>query len=763
MTDERMAELLDRYLIELEANPAAPPPPGLDPQLVETWRKMSRHLADPQALDSASTAEFNAELRARLDRRAAGLARTRTTPTTGARTSPPARRSSFSRWSFAGVAVALVIALVGLAILATRPPGVSAQELLGKARSAASDLASVGVTSFEMTQTSFAMVVDDPNTPPVRTTRGETKTWYAGPSRWRIESHSETTNQPPLETITVSDGEAQWDYDVAENTVNINAADPHSFPSPILSLDLLQQDMSNCYDPRVVGEEPIAGRPAYKVELGPARCRSASAPDLNGPHTLWIDQETFFVLKSEIRAVNGDRVTTSLEVTAVRYNIDLPADRFTFVPPPDARINDARPKPAPGAAEYASQLADLAARAPFPVFAPTSLPDGFVPRAPVYNEIEQQVELAFVPREDVSNNPPAELKGILIVEKLASYELVRNRTGGAEPFDLDGIQAWVRRGNFDQTTGGSNSAVLLVRDGTLVSVSSFTIGAEQLTATARSLRGVPGGHAPLPNPTAPTLAEIRATADYPFSVPTYLPEGLTPAPPTSHQVEYYRADGSLALIVQNSRQGEGGMEQEPRFKGETIKLSNGQEIHELGFDPGIMILWWNRDGGYVALEGHGLPRDEMLKIAASMSSTAELGDTREPPAPPTPTPVPGPSFTILKPSWLPEELTVTETNVPGPQSTTGVEIHFDPRPGTSPHDVLTLIEMPGRGEEIIDPQAVKKEIGGRTVTIVMRGDACISYWWTQGEVSLTLTNAYDPPGQPRYSCDQMDRIVESIR
>lgn len=32
-----------------------------------------------------------------------------------------------------------------------------------------------------------------------------------------------------------------------------------------------------------------------------------------------------------------------------------------------------------------------------------------------------------------------------------------------------------------------------------------------------------------------------------------------------------------------------------------------------------------------------------------------------------------------------------------------------------------------------------------------------------GEVALTLTNVWDPPGSLRYSCEQMRRIVESVR
>src|SRR5581483_6634523 len=508
----------------------------------------------------------------------------------------------------------------------------------------------------------------------------------------------------------------------------------------------------------------------YKVYLGPAKCRSASAPELNGPHTIWLDKETFFVLKSEIRAVNSDQLTSSMEVTHIQYNLDLPNDLFQFAPPANAKVNDLRPKPAPSAQEYQSQLTALAQRAAFPLFVPSALPNNLAPSAPQYNEIDNQVELRYTPPGATTVNTPADTKSISIIEKLADYELMRNWTQGAGPMDLNGVQTWVRRGDFNPNTNlGGNSAVLVLRDGTLISISSFSVTPEQLLDVAKSLQPVLGSHTPLPNPTAPTLAEVRAQADFPFRIPTYVPEGLTPAPPMSHQVEYYRADGSLALIVGNAKSGEGEMEQEEHFKKEIIKLSNSIEAHQLAFDPQIIILWWDQAGGYTALEGHGIARDEMLKIAASISSTAELGKIGTPPAPPTPTVVPAPSFTILRPTFLPENMKTTETNIPTPdRKGAGVQLLFDPHPNDPPHEVMTLTELPKEFAEtdINDPQMIKQNIDGRAVTIIKRGKGCVTYSWVQGQVALTLTNPYDPPGPPgavRYSCEQMEKVIASIQ
>ncbi len=759
--EQELADLLDQYLDELETNPNVTPPQELG-RTAATAQKMRAHLA------AEPNPKFAAALRAQIER-AAEMQNAR------APQPPPRRRTvSAARWSFAGIAAALVVGSIALAFWATRPPSVNAEELLTNARSAARDLNKVNVKSFAMIQETYDARADDPNAPPTRATRGEIKTWYAGPTRWRIESQQAATNQPLYKTIQVADGDAQYDFDVNNNTVNVQVAESKSFPSPsAASLDFLRQDFSNCYEPNVVGEETIAGRAAYKVDMGIAKCRSAAAPALNGPHTIWLDKKTFFVLKSEIRALTGDAVTSSMAVTAIDYNQALPNDLFTFTPPADAKINDMRPKPAPSAQEYQTQLSALAARVEFPLFAPAELPNGLVPRAPQWNEIEKQIELAYVPAAQADTNSLAQQDGVSILEKRADYETLRGWSDGAEPFALDGAQGWIRRGDFDPSVGtGSNSAATVLRDGTLLLISSFRVKPDALIELAKTLQTVPGSHAPAPNPTAPTLQALRAQADYPILIPTYVPDDLTPAPPMQNEIDYYRADGTKALMVQNAKQGAGAMEQESRFQGELVELPNGRVAHQLLFNadanqPTIVILWWVQDGGYTALESHGIARDETLKIAASMSSAAELGKTHAPPVQPTPTAAPAPAFQILRPTWLPEKMTVVERNIPTPDGKgAGIEIHFDPHPDSAPHDTLTLTEMPKAfAESFNDPQFQKKDIGGRDVTFNKIGSGCVMYSWVQGDVALRLTNAYDPPGEPgqvRYTCEQMEKIIALI-
>jgi len=153
-----------------------------------------------------------------------------------------------------------------------------------------------------------------------------------------------------------------------------------------------------------------------------------------------------------------------------------------------------------------------------------------------------------------------------------------------------------------------------------------------------------------------------------------------------------------------------------------------------------------------------------------MSKTADLSAVATPPARPTPTPIPSPALKVLRPSWLPEKMAVSEERQPAPESAgVVVTLRFDPRPNDKPHDVMTLTEMPKTMPSpggAPDPQESHEQIGGRDVTIIRRGEGCVSFRWEQDGLVLSLTNPYDPPGEPgevRYSCEQMRKVIESVK
>lgn len=139
------------------------------------------------------------------------------------------------------------------------------------------------------------------------------------------------------------------------------------------------------------------------------------------------------------------------------------------------------------------------------------------------------------------------------------------------------------------------------------------------------------------------------------------------------------------------------------------------------------------------------------------------------PALPPPTPMPTPTFRVLRPTWLPEPMTVHQ-EMEGNTFTLG----FEPQTDADLQGWLTLRQTPleltsgdtrpaiGRGI-VTNLQVTTDEIGGHTVTVTYAGEGCIIYTWDAAGLRLSLSNVYDLQGQPRYTCEQMRRIVESVR
>jgi len=782
--DEQQVILAEEYWAALAQDPAAVPPVDLDPEVALAARRLVQRLGPPQP-----DAAFASELRHRLEVAAA----------THAVHSPPAAarpprlwtlRPATPRlwWALAGVAAAAGV-LAALLLAGVVRPGsgttaVSAAQVVERAAAVAANPAAGGVSSFEATQ------VGTSELPGIPEVGFGLQVWYSRPDKWRFQRTF--TSRDGQETdvthgVTVGDGQSIWTYDPGQNSVQISSGSLGGPGESEFSLfgggDLytVLQQAKTCFDPVLKGEDTVAGRDAYVVNVGPSKCPSASGPeDMNGPRRIWVDKETFFVLEDVIRSLDGQRVVSTRQVTSIRYNADLSDDLFTFTPPPGATVIDDRPKPAPGADEFQRQLADLAAQVDFPLFAPAEVPEGLAPRQPrlMTAPMQPQVWIEYVAPEVVETGLPAGQTGFQVTQQRATYEAVAQRTDPAEPVDIAGQQGWLRRGVRNADGTGTDSAALLVRDGTLISVSSFRLSPEELVDIAASLQPVPGGHSPLPNPTPPTLAEVRQRSAFPIFVPTWVPEGLTPEPPVGGEqptenvdIRYHTADGAVGLVVAN-----GTLDCCPgyaKLQSEPLTLPNGSEGHLIRTPTdryGGLTLWWQQDATTISLSGPAVSEADLIKIAASMSKTADLGPTEPPPPRPTPTPVPPPDFGILRPTWLPEPADVREQYLPDPSGTGSmVVLAFDPRPDDpQPHDVLTLTEarVGALSLQSGDPQDTAETIGGYEVTMGHRGEGCVTARWVQGDVSLLLSNPYDPPGPPgqvRYSCDQLRHIIESVQ
>jgi outer membrane lipoprotein-sorting protein len=521
---------------------------------------------------------------------------------------------------------------------------VSAQEIIQKARASLQSPAAGGVQSYVLSEIQH-MVPLNPRMAAFGGAEGQqaiqsqSQRWYTAPNRWRDEYRVTTLTADGKLTnttsyTTVSDGAALWQYSPNDGILTVNQLDTGAsgtgsmapYGVDVQNLDDLFQRASTCYSAKVTGDAMVAGRATYVIDMGPSLCPSADAPEMNGKLMIWVDKETFFVLKQEQYSTQGDTVVMSNEVQQVQYNTTIDPGQFTFTPPSGVQVQDMRPKPTPSASQYQAQLGQLAGQLGFPLFAPSYVPHGLGPLQPYQQAMgDTQVTLSYVPPAEAARNVIAGPQGVSIQQQRATDSLIAQWTEGAQSITLTAGTAWLRRGVRNADGTGSNSSVLVVRGGTLIAVSSFQVTPMELIKVADSLQGVPGGHVPLPNPTLPT-----------------------------------------------------------------------------------------------------------------------------PSAPATATPNPTPTFSILRPSWLPEPMTVTE-QVDGEMITLG----FDPHPNDPPHAVVTLIE---RSKASIsaggspDPRARQEKIGGYEVTVIYRGQNCTMFDWDQGELHLTLSNAYDPPGQLCYTC-----------
>lgn len=131
---------------------------------------------------------------------------------------------------------------------------------------------------------------------------------------------------------------------------------PAATTTPPRSLDDLLAQARQCYAPQVRGEETMAGRRAYVLDLGPSSCAAgytqsggttvAATPLPVGEQsrrTVWVDTETFIALKTEIRGADGTLLGND-ETTLVEYDVPLPDALLAFAPPAGTLVVDYRPR-----------------------------------------------------------------------------------------------------------------------------------------------------------------------------------------------------------------------------------------------------------------------------------------------------------------------------------------------------------------------------------------------------------------------------------
>lgn len=283
------------------------------------------------------------------------------------------RRFRSNRLYTARVALVLILALTALGISVrwvARPQSVSAQVVLRRMEAALTDPAAMKVTSFHFTETityppffHFPTVQGSPesavNLPALS---GQQEIWLAPSHHLRSEGSNLASDGTVQQYLSVSDGATTWmatidgsGTHVLVNTVSSSAPDwdfSTFFGGSVANLTQLvdQVRTSGCRTVDLRGQEMIAGRSAYIVDIGANTCGAhpTIAPSsfgifdtFDGRQVLWVDAETFFPLKMQQYGPNGT-AGLGYTMTSIAYNPTLPDGLFTYIPPPGAEVRDRR-------------------------------------------------------------------------------------------------------------------------------------------------------------------------------------------------------------------------------------------------------------------------------------------------------------------------------------------------------------------------------------------------------------------------------------
>jgi hypothetical protein len=282
---------------------------------------------------------------------------------------PPAGHSSFLRRHLRPLALAAAGA-AALAVFFAAPSfsggdkgTVSAETILRRTQgvAATTKLATVEQQSYHMLAETEVL------TPEQKAFKSRTETWYQDEGHVRIEEG--TSPAQPLFGQT-RNGDDFWIYGVFEgNSVPASGqgttraihgpAGDLSFgklPSGLTggsSLDALLAHLSakDCFAATQTGQEHVAGRQAYVIEVRPTgdRCQGKYDPGTGNPTSadrsklardnltrLWVDVATFVTLRSEFYA--GDELLSRYTVLQFEVSPDFAPGTFTYQPPAGVHV-----------------------------------------------------------------------------------------------------------------------------------------------------------------------------------------------------------------------------------------------------------------------------------------------------------------------------------------------------------------------------------------------------------------------------------------
>lgn len=155
---------------------------------------------------------------------------------------------------------------------------------------------------------------------------------------WKDETgktRMEFSGSSGYETYSVNDGSTIWTYEYESNEVFKFSLEQDYMESinksPSEQAKLMLEAIENTHLIQVVGKETLLNREVIHVKATPNKQEN----NLLGEHELWIDKETWFVLKSSSKV---DDSTTITEYTHFEIDPVFEKNIFVFEAPKDAPI-----------------------------------------------------------------------------------------------------------------------------------------------------------------------------------------------------------------------------------------------------------------------------------------------------------------------------------------------------------------------------------------------------------------------------------------
>jgi outer membrane lipoprotein-sorting protein len=563
------------------------------------------------------------------------------------------------------------------------------------------NLATANIQSYVVTETTSARQVVQAHmgmsVAPIVTGEQQLHTtttiWYQKPNRWRIETsktsyvdQNEAGTWPPVQ---VSDGTNLWSYDPQNKIANTHPLTAPGFNeigfSDIItrSYTQLRGLNSSCYNPPILqANDTVLGRVAYTIDSGGMHCPAPILPEFMGKRTLWFDQQTGLLLKDilyysrdnlSLNRLNDNQPLDTWQVTGLQLNVAIEPSIFSFTPPPGTNVLDVyafhQPYATPVGGRYSPNSLTSVDQARqelnFPIFIPTYLPAGLAAEPPTLNTEGPGIESLQIfyhdhkgqIRLEVMNSTPDKL-GNLAAQ---ADETVTLANGITAYYRYDDTLYWEQEGTYVAIGEGPYRSAI---DSGCPSL----LGKQQLIKIANSMSKTANLNNVQAQPTMPptVLDQLRQQVCYPVFVPTYVPAVVAAEPPEfgsslaevwGVRINYHTSDGATAFSIISSSPPAPNIRNPFAMNVEQVRLPNGITasffVRPVECGDGQTSLSWAQDDTFILIEGSPpdgkaghfqLTKDELIKIAASVSSTAELGNIENPHWPP-PTALPQPEGT----------------------------------------------------------------------------------------------------------------------